>query len=355
MFQMMSRSLHKGIVQGVFLVLCGLVAACNAQTKKAGTSDDSRNVLPSDRSFQIAFYNVENLFDTLPQPGKKDEDFTPDGRLKWNTERYKKKLEDLAAVFDSMGWPQIIGLAEVENARVLNDLRKKMKHSGSYEQVHFDSPDDRGIDVALLYDEKTLRVISEHALPVQIRIDTAEVNTRDILYVALVHQTLQDTFHVFVNHWPSRVGGKQQTAARRMRAAQTLRKAIEGLWAVMPSAKVVIMGDFNDMPDDESIGYVLDTAHPNQVRLVNKAAASYAAGEGSYNFRGNWDMLDQIIVCESLLQAPAFKSITFEVFKRDFLLFNHERFGPSPNRTYGGPNYFGGYSDHLPVRLILQW
>lgn len=318
----------------------------NRQVSADGVSSEKLSTV-----FQIAFYNVENLFDTLSQLDKKDDDFTPEGLLRWNTERYNKKLADLAAVFDSMDWPSIIGLAEVENAKVLNDLRKNMRSLRHYEQIHFESPDDRGIDVALLYDEKTLRVISEHALPVKIKIDTAEVFTRDILYVALVHDALQDTFHVFVNHWPSRVGGKQQTAARRMSAAQVLRNAVEGLWSALPGAKIVIMGDFNDTPQDESILYLLNAQNNQGNQLVNLSYELSKKGKGSYNYRGNWDMLDQIIVCE------AFRSTyqpVFEVFDRRFLQFEHDRFGWTPNRTYGGPNYYGGYSDHLPVRILIK-
>jgi predicted extracellular nuclease len=350
MFQMIKRRLNKEIFQGVLLVLCAMVVACNAKTTKTGTSDDSRKVLSSDRSMQIAFYNVENLFDTLPSATTKDDEFTPAGKQKWTSERYAKKVVDLVAVFDSMQWPDIIGLAEVENRQVLEDLVRKMPAAHSYEIVHFDSPDDRGIDVALLFNDKNLRVISEHALPVLIRIDTAEVNTRDILYVALVHQAFQDTFHVFVNHWPSRVGGKLETAPRRMKAAQVLRSAVEGLWTAMPQAHIVIMGDFNDTPVDESIQYVLSAkgATSGQV-LVNLSEPAARSGLGSYNYRGNWDMLDQVLVSESLLNHSSLGTLDFEVFYRPFLLFENERLGLTPNRTYGGPNYYGGYSDHLPV------
>jgi predicted extracellular nuclease len=251
-----------------------------------------------------------------------------------------------------MQWPDIIGLAEVENRRVLDDLVSRMPTSQGYEIVHFDSPDDRGIDVAVLYRSDRLRSLGEHTLPVEVQTDSALIRSRDILYAAFESQTGGDTLHLFVNHWPSRVGGKAETAPRRMKAATVLRNAVEGLWSALPTAHIVIMGDFNDTPTDESIQFLLGARgkSPDQF-LVNLSETAARSGLGTYNYRGNWDMLDQVLVSESMLRHTAWGTLDFEVFHRPFLLFEHDRFGLSPNRTYGGPNYYGGYSDHLPVRL----
>jgi predicted extracellular nuclease len=344
---MMTLFFQRSPRAGHFIVLlwvaCCALPACSVRPK---------SIQPTDHSLQLAFYNVENLFDTIPSATTKDDDFTPAGKQKWTAERYAKKIADLAAVFDSMQWPDIIGLAEVENRQVLEDLVHRMPAAQSYEIVHFDSPDDRGIDVAVLYRTDRFRSLGEHTLPVEIATDTALIRSRDVLYAVFASQISGDTLHLFVNHWPSRVGGKLETAPRRMKAAQVLRGAVEGLWSAMPQAHIVIMGDFNDTPVDESIQYVLSAkgATPSQL-LVNLSEPAARSGLGSYNFRGNWDMLDQVLVSESLLRHAAWGTLDFEVFQRPFLLFEHERFGLSPNRTYGGPNYYGGFSDHLPVRV----
>jgi predicted extracellular nuclease len=308
-------------------------------------------------SLQIAFYNVENLFDTIPDPNKRDNDFTPDGKLAWNTERYFKKIKDLATVIDSMGTPDMIGLAEVENDLVLKDLIRQLKSKGvDFEMVHYDSPDERGIDVALLFKPSVFRQIADQRIPVQLDSDTVAMHTRDILYVALVEQKYNDTFHVFVNHWPSRVGGKEKSEPKRMTASSELKSALENMWAFIPTAHIIIMGDFNDNPTDSSILSLLKTNHPTESQyLLNLSIDQYQRGIGSYNYRGNWDMLDQIITSSRLLSLNHVKSADFQVFNRNFLLFEHHQYGKSPNRTYGGPNYYGGYSDHLPVKLTIRY
>jgi predicted extracellular nuclease len=221
--------------------------------------------------------------------------------------------------------------------------------------VHHDSPDERGIDVALLYKSSVFRQIADQPIPVHLESDSLPVYTRDILYVALVDNRYNDTFHIFVNHWPSRIGGKEKSEPKRMKASSELKSAIENMWSYIPTAHIIIMGDFNDNPTDSSILSLLKTKHPFGTQsLLNLSLDQHQRGLGSYNYRGNWDMLDQIIISSSILTISHVKTVDFQIFNRNFLMFDHPQFGKSPNRTYGGPNYYGGYSDHLPVSLFIR-
>lgn len=297
---------------------------------------------------RIAFYNVENLFDTIPGSGAGDEEYTPQSRLQWSSARYDAKLQAIARVIDSLGQPLLMGLAEIENRQVLEDLCAKIR-TASYGIVHHDSPDGRGIDVALLYRKDSFTPVTSQQLPVTVDVDGVATPSRDILYTAMLSLKTGDTLHVYVNHWPSRRGGVAASAPRRRAAADILTAHLGGLLARSPESACLLMGDFNDEPSDPSIREGLLNFRPGL--LVNKADSLHAAGRGSYNYRGTWNMLDQVLVSRSLTDGRGLDAGKFDVYQPDFLSYKHERFGRMPNRTYGGPNYYGGTSDHYPVFL----
>ena len=303
----------------------------------------------------IAFYNVENLYDTIPDPSKNDTEFIPTSKHQWNTNRYKKKIQDLAMVMDSMGFPAIVGVCEIENGDVLKDWCKAM--NPYYLFIHHQSPDYRGIDNGFLYQPAYFRPIADKAIQVKIEVDGKIEPTRDILHVSGIWIPSGDTLELFVNHWPSRRGGKEASEHRRVAAADTLSRHLQTLWKHRPGAFVIIMGDFNDDPTDKAVGqHLLEAGSSLNHQLVNLGSATFKAGIGSYNYRGTFNLLDQIIVSKSLTQRENTLQIkNFEVFQRPFLSFEHERFGLTPNRTYGGPNYYGGISDHYPVRVTIKW
>ncbi len=307
-------------------------------------------------SFQVAFYNVENLFDTISDPNKYDKEFIPGTKTDWNSTRYWKKHKDLARVFDSMDWPEIIGVSEVENSTVLKDLRKMMKGK-KYDYVHYDAPDLRGIDVGLLYQPKFMKVLSSTNIFVPLPDADTLIPTRDILYVEGKIKSSGDTLHIFVNHWPSRRGGEEASESKRMAAAKVLKTFIEQLWINKPNASIIIMGDFNDEPSNNSLkNELLLASHPsNEISLFNLSYQDHIEGKGSYNYRGKWNMLDQIIVSKSLSDNTGNWQVgSFEVFQREFMVYKGEKYGDAPNRTYGGPIYYGGISDHFPVRVTLE-
>lgn len=306
--------------------------------------------------YRVGFYNVENLFDLKDEPAKFDDEFTPTGRNKWTKERYDHKLNNLSKVINGMGNPVLLGLCEVENKTVLKDLTATslLKPHG-YQFAHFESPDMRGIDVALLYKSKMFSVLDEK----KIRIDfpdsiAADYTSRDILQVKGILQG-KDTLHVFVNHWPSRRGGTKASQAKRVHVASYLKKAVDELLSQHSNANIIIMGDFNDEPINDSIIKTLGVQRDReQANLYNCFIKADQNKEGSYNYRGNWNMLDQIIISSSIKQAlNGLKARNATIFRKEWMLYKDPKHGPRPNRSYGGPNYYGGYSDHLPVFIDL--
>lgn len=304
-------------------------------------------------SVTVAFYNVENLFDTIDDPITDDTEFTPDGKLQWDKERFEIKTEKLARVIHEMGNPELLGLAEVENAAVLEALCAKLKGTReAYAIAHFESPDPRGIDVALLYRQPWELLAKD-----RIRVDgqgPESWRSRDILHAKLI-KTDGTNLHVFVNHWPSRSGGMQASEPRRLEASGRLRAAILELSSKDPDARILVMGDFNDLPIDRSLRLLTDSLfHPDGGPLLfNPCMELQQEGLGSYNYRGNWQMLDQILLSRNF-QSGKGRFLEAGVHQRTWMMYEDKRNGPVPNRTYGGPQYFGGISDHLPVFARFQ-
>jgi predicted extracellular nuclease len=312
------------------------------------------------RILTVAFYNVENLFDLEDEPGKKDEEFTPEGTKKWTAKRYQTKLDTLAKVLSSINnkeLPEIIGLCEVENKKVVEDLvHSKYLKAGKYKVVHYDSPDFRGIDCALIYRPKEFKVINSFPIKVNF-IDEPNYNTRDILYVKGKTKN-REVFHIFVNHWPSRIGGTKKTESKRVEVAGILKSKIDSIQSKKSSAKIIVLGDMNDEPSNKSMTEILQAQHPadENTEMVNLMYPVHENKKGSYNFRGKWNMLDNIIVSSNLLDEKGFQCSDEKgyVFQEEWMQFKNKRGKISPSRTYGGPNYYGGLSDHFPVYFMLQ-
>ena len=316
------------------------------------------------KNFTIVFYNTENLFDFEDDPLTQDEGFTPGSEKKWDKEKYLKKTQDISKVLSSIGkrdLPAIIGLAEVENEKVLIDLINTENLSkGNYGIVHYDSPDKRGIDVAMLYRKDLFKVESHKSIPINFPRDT--ILTRDILMVKGKTNDSENLF-VFVNHWKSRSGGMAVTANKRNYSAVVLRKAVDSILNFEPKAKIVILGDFNDEPTNRSIHQILQANNKRKNRsqrdLYNLMYDMHNLNDlGSYHYSGSWNMLDQIIISQSLLDTKQGYFTDFEggeIFNEEWILYNNSKAGTwTPNKTYGGNTYFGGISDHLPVYVVLR-
>lgn len=312
-------------------------------------------------SSRVLFYNVENLFDTVDDPLTRDDEFTPGGKKHWTKDRYVAKLKKLAETMDSVGggeWPVVIGLAEVENRKVLEDLTgKTILAEGNYGIVHQDSPDARGIDVALLYRKDMVQMLSSEFLRLPFPEDTT-IRTRDVLYAKSVLQT--DTIHFFVCHFPSMIGGEKQSEWRRERAASVVRAKVDSLFAVDPSAAIVIMGDLNGKANTPAQKVLMTRNSDKKIRqgeLYNTGYYLLKKNYGSYRYKGQWQTIDHIIVSGGLLkgknQYTADRRLT--VYSAPFLLEEDKTyFGFKPWPTYRGPRYAGGVSDHLPIYIGLQ-
>lgn len=310
-----------------------------------------------DKTIEVVFYNVENLFDTVEDTTILDDEFLPDSAKNWTLERYNKKLVDLAKVLTAIsqdGLPEVVGVCEVENRQVVEDLfGTDSLGKGKFKIIHEDSPDARGIDVALAYNSELLSELYHEKIRYSFSFEP-ETTTRDILYAKLL--SCGDTLHFFVNHWPSRRGGQEASEPKRLKAATVLRTKIDSILLRDQKAKIIAMGDFNDYPNNRSMTEVMNCEPGANQRLTNLTYNFHENGVGTYNYKGEWGMLDQFIVSDGLLYSSegcATSDSSAIVFKEDWMLFFPESGEPSPSKTYGGPNYYGGYSDHLPIRLTL--
>ena len=341
-----------------FLLIYLIILSCN---NKKETKIIKMVELKDGDELNLVFYNVENLFDTLDNPFTNDDDFTPDGKKRWGSERYFQKQTHLSKVIAASGndLPAFIGLAEVENKSVLEDLidTQSLK-AGKYGIAHEDSPDARGIDVAFLYQKSIFTV--NYFKPISINFDfDYSITTRDILYVNGNLSTGEE-LHFFVNHWSSRREGQLETEPKRLVAAKRLREEIDLILDINEHAKIIVMGDFNDYPTNKSIVEVLmatDRLPQPKGGLYNLVAEKEAIGDGTHNYRGDWGFLDQIIVSQSLLtnKGLAADRDAVRVLKEDWMLFYHRQYDEyKPNKTYVGNKHVGGYSDHLPLVMNMK-
>ena len=313
----------------------------------------------------ISFYNLENLYDTVDNPITNDEEFLPNGVRNYNTTIYMDKLDKLATVISQIGTeinpdgPAILGVAEVENDTVLKDLVKhKLIEKRNYQIVHYDSKDIRGVDVGLLYNPRYFNVVASDKLFVQLPGGSKDAYfTRDILWVK--GKLDGEIIHIYVNHWPSRVGGEQRSAPAREAAAQVCRTHIDSILRTEPSAKFVVMGDLNDDPINSSVAAVLNAkGKQNDVRaggLFNPWTEMYRKGFGTLAYQDAWGLFDQIIISYPWLikDQDGFYFHQQQIFNREYLVENKGRYKGYPMRTWDGNTYRGGYSDHFPTYLIM--
>jgi len=319
----------------------------------------------------VAFYNQENLFDTIDDPKINDDDFTPNGRDAWTSERYKRKINHLAQVIAGIGRretkapPVIVGLAEVENRAVIEDLiHDPNLDKYHYGIVHYDSPDHRGIDVALIYVKSVFQPTHTQTYPLKIYDDEGHrIYTRDVLLVTGLMDGEQ--IHIIVNHWPSRRGGEARSRPLRMAAARLDMRIIDSIQREEPHAKIIMMGDLNDDPVSPSVKEVLRAkgrkADVQPGGLYAAMEHFYRAGIGTLAYRDSWNLFDQIFLSYPLIEGTLKNKkdySTFQLWKagiynKQFLTNRKGAFKGYPFRTYAGGQYLGGYSDHFPVYVIL--
>jgi predicted extracellular nuclease len=305
----------------------------------------------------VAFYNLENLFDIYPDPRTNDNDFLPFSAKKWTPKRYENKLRKLGFAISNIGktetgkHPALIGLAEVENAKVLEDLiNSKHLENCNYDYVHFDSLDERGIDVALLFDTTVFKVTNSETFTVQLFDDDGSPDyTRDILLVSGLLDG--ETVHVIINHWSSRREGQKETEHKRIASSDKVGYIIDALKDGNPDSKIIVIGDFNDDPSSNSVkrlvaGY--DIFNPMET------LRSYNRGTSQYNRQ--WNLFDQILISTNFFKSTTdeFEFDSANIFDEDFLKTFSGRYKGSPYRTYAGKKYQGGYSDHFPVYAIFR-
>ncbi len=306
-------------------------------------------------SVRVVFYNVENLFDTIADANIADEEFLPTAVKAWDTKKYRIKVANTAKTIRAVGgWqaPEIVGLAEIENRSVLLSLANHTAlKAANYAVLHFDSPDPRGIDVALLYNQNSVEVL--FASPIKVRLENSR--TRDVLY-AKVLVAQKDTLHLFVNHWSSRSGGQQESEPKRVAAAKTVKHVTDSILSTQKNANILVMGDFNDSPKDASLQILSNT---NNAQPFTNLMSALPATSGSHKYKGVWDYLDQILVSGAVLQGKSGLALVNKsayVFSQDFLVEADDRYGDVyPKRTWKGDMFVGGYSDHLPVFCDLSF
>lgn len=315
----------------------------------------------------IAFYNLENLFDTENDPLTYDDDRTPDGKDHWTDEIYQDKLKNMAKVIAEIGadisgnTPAIIGVCETENRKVLEDLvNQETLVEQDYGIIQFDSPDRRGIDVALLYKKKLFTPTHYKAKELLIYDDndkSKRVFTRDQLVVSGMLDG--EKIHLIVNHWPSRSGGEKRSRSKRIKAAKLNRQIIDSIFSDDPYAKIITMGDLNDDPTNSSVkDYLHAKRKSNDMQmkeLYNPMEDLAKQGYGSLAYRDSWNLFDQIIISTELTKKD-FSSYRFYkagIYNKTYLVNNHGRYKGYPYRSFASGSYTGGYSDHFPVYIYL--
>lgn len=310
----------------------------------------------------IGFYNVENLYDTIDDPLKDDKEYLPTSATQWNSQRYHQKLEHIQDVLSQLGNADskglsVFGLAEVENKKVVEDLIHSKKLSArKYDIVHYESPDARGIDVALVYDAKDFKVSKSVTYNVEMITDTAYKTRQELVVSGLLKG---EKFCFVVCHWPSRRNGEAESEPNRVSAGKTARRIADSVLAASPATKVVIMGDLNDNPTNASIKSNFNTSSDSTFTSGRDAFFDpmeplYKKGIGSLGFKGEWFLFDQFILSGNLENAAGMKFSEAHVFNKEFVQDTYEKNKGFPLRTWAGKKYLGGYSDHFAVYILLK-
>lgn len=353
----------------LFFLLTLLPALLAAGADKNG----SKAAAPKYQVYGVAFYNLENLFDTIPNnPLGRDDEYTPKGKNMWTGERYKSKIHNLAYAISNFtskvtpNGPAFIGVSEIENRSVLEDLVKEVDRQlvergqkpWNLQIVHHDSPDRRGVDVGALYNPRLFQFInvSNSLLTVP---NNPNFRTRDQMCVT--GRMGSDTISVIVNHWPSRLGGQEQSSYLREAAAALSKHIADSLWTLRPNQGVIVMGDLNDDPMDKSCSKILGASkNPSNVDphgFYNPFWSILDKGIGTLAYRSQWNLFDQIIVSGTLLDSHTSKDALHywkaEVLNFEFLRDNEGTRQNYPRRTFASGSYLNGYSDHFPTEIFL--
>ena len=317
------------------------------------------------RDLRVAFWNFENFFDPFVDSTRVYNEFTENGSQHWTKSRFYKKRNNLYKTILALSENEplaILGIAEIENDYVLNTLFNQTPlKTHNYRIIHYEGDDKRGIDMAMVYCIDKVQLV--YTEPIKVRNpENKSFKTRDILY-AKFYDRRGDTLHVFVNHWPSRYGGERETVKLRALAANTLKHKVDSLIFLHQTIpKIIIMGDFNDTPEDQSISEVLGAKKQEHQEtpdaLINLFSNKKELGfEGTLKHQYTWQIFDQIIVTKSLIDNDVgllYEPNSAQIFHADFLFEKDETYGGVKLfRTFVGPKYFGGYSDHLPVYIDL--
>ena len=308
-------------------------------------------------SFSVAFYNLENLFDTENNKYTLDQDFTSDGNLDWNHDRYIRKIQNLSKVISKIGVkntklpPVFLGVSVVENKTCLLDLvNSKKLLPYAYDFVHYDSPDERGIDVAFLYQKKYFELTYSKSYALYLKDEENKIDyTRDILLV--FGKVFNEKIYVIINHWPSRIKGSKFSDNKRVKAAKLVQEIIAKIYLESIDPKIIIMGDFNDEPSNNSIkNYLIND------NFFNPMIALKNDKKGTVKYHGKWFLFDQIILSYSLLKSNSnkMKFKNAKIFDAYFLQEKTGKRKGSPRRTYIGKWHQGGFSDHFPVFVVFQ-
>ena len=313
----------------------------------------------------VAFWNMENFFDPYTDSTRVYNEYTEQGGQHWTKSRFYKKRNNLYKAILSFSKNQpigILGVCEVENDVVLNALFAQTPlKKFHYRWIHYDGPDRRGIDPAIVYSKDLFQLIYSETVPYRNPLDSTAIS-RDILY-AKFFDYRNDTIHCFVNHWPSKYRGELETVEARNCAARIARNKVDSIVAIVPDAKIILMGDFNDVPEAPCIKEVLGAKHLSECSdndlLVNLFAKPSDLGfEGTLKYQDSWMIFDQIIVSKSLIYSNSIHCISSDarIVHEGFLLTEDGTYhGEKLNRTYLGPRYLGGFSDHLPVLVPLRY
>jgi hypothetical protein len=309
----------------------------------------------------IAFWNVENLYDTIDDPLKNDNEFTPSGTFAWTSERYAHKLDRLAEVISQIGsdvsedGAVLVGLCEVENRKVLEDLVSlPALKDRRYQIVLHEGPDMRGIDPALLYSPDYFKEESTKAF--RVRLPDSTHRTRDVLLVN--GQLKGEPVAVFLNHWPSRRMGEKASRPSRIAVAQVVKRASDSIRKADPSRKIILLGDFNDDPVSYSVKEVLcssdDREHVEANCFFNPMYVLFRKGIGTLAWNDRWNLFDQVLFSPAWLKGDGWVFSEAKVFNKDFMCNREGNFKGYPFRTYNGGVYAGGYSDHFPSYVVIS-
>lgn len=344
----------------IFSLILSVLTLSHSCTPKTNLSSNDKKV--NLELACVAFYNLENLFDTINNENVNDEEFTPQGGMKWGSRKYNAKLQNMSYAISQIGLDNsatgvaILGISEIENKVVVEDLiQQPALKKRAYQIVHYDSPDRRGIDVGLIYNPKYFVVSNTKSY--RLKTDDTRFLTRDQLMVS--GYLLGEKVHVIVNHWPSRSGGEMASRPKRNAAAALTKSIADSLFQVEPKAKIIIMGDLNDDPTNESCATILNAkkelADVKEGGLYNTLWKTLDKGVGSLAYNDQWNLFDQLIISSELARGEKNKLRLWkaEVFNKDFLTQQEGRYKGMPLRTHAAGVWTNGYSDHYPTLIYL--